>query len=99
MANRKLKKLPKKPKAGASVKAMENYLDRVADIKKENEAIVKENAHAEKLRKQIAAISGTSVRPSKSSARHTPRRKRQVSGAKKSVKKKSAGRKSARRHR
>lgn len=66
MANTQLKKLPKKPKARASVQSMKNYLDRVAQVKKENEAIVKENAYAEKLRKQIAAISGATVRPSKS---------------------------------
>lgn len=90
MAKRKLKKLPKKPKAGASVQTMERYLDRVAAIKKENSVINAENQRAVKLRATIASISPASVTPGKSSSGFTRRKK---SGSKKKAAKKSGGRK------
>ena len=56
MAKLKMLKLPKKPKASASVSVMENYLKRVSEVQKENRRREAENKKAENLRKKIAGI-------------------------------------------
>ncbi len=53
MAKLKLKKLPKKPKASASVTTKENWLKRVADIRKENARIRADKKKSEALDKKI----------------------------------------------
>jgi len=56
-----LKKLPKKPKASASIKVKENYLKKVGEIKKENNKRITANKSAvkknETLQKRIGAVS------------------------------------------
>lgn len=56
MAKLKMLKLPKKPKASASVKTMENYLKRVSEVQKENRRRESENKKADTLRKKISGI-------------------------------------------
>lgn len=56
MAKLKMLKLPKKPKASASVSVMENYLKRVSEVQKENRRREADNKKAETLRKKIAGI-------------------------------------------
>ncbi len=56
MAQLKMKKMPKKPKAKASVKQMENYLKKVAEIKKENSRRTTVNKKADNLRKKISGL-------------------------------------------
>jgi len=58
----KFKKLPKKPKASASVATMENYLRRVADVKKFNDNIKREKTKKEALKRKIAGIRPDSVK-------------------------------------
>lgn len=53
MAKLKLKKLPKKPKASASVTTKENWLKRVAEIRKENARIRADKKKSEALDKRI----------------------------------------------
>lgn len=53
MAKLKLKKLPKKPKASASVATKENWLKRVAEIRKENARIRADKKKSEALDKRI----------------------------------------------
>lgn len=56
MAKLKMKKLPKKPKAGASVRVLENYMRRVKEIEKENRRREAENKKQETLRRKVANI-------------------------------------------
>lgn len=56
MAKLKKKKLPKKPKASASIKSKENYLRRVAEVNKENKKIEALNKKSEQLSKRIAGV-------------------------------------------
>ena len=59
MAKLKMLKLPKRPKASASVSVKENYLKKVAEVKKENAKRKAINAKSEALNKKIdAAIKG-----------------------------------------
>lgn len=58
----KFKKLPKKPKASASVATLENYLRRVAEVKKDNDAIKREKTKREALKRKVAGIRPDSVR-------------------------------------
>ena len=53
MAKLKLKKLPKKPKASASVATKDNWLKRVAEIRKENARIRADKKKSEALDKRI----------------------------------------------
>lgn len=53
MAKLKLKKLPKKPKSSASVTTKENWLKRVAEIRKENARIRADKKKSEALDKKI----------------------------------------------
>lgn len=53
MAKLKMLRLPKKPKATASVAVKENWLKRAADVKKQNEARKRENKKSEELTKKI----------------------------------------------
>lgn len=54
MALLKMKKMPKAPKASASIQAKENYLKRVAEIKRENKKRAALNRRSEALTKKIA---------------------------------------------
>lgn len=58
----KFKKLPKKPKASASLATMENYLRKVAEVKKFNQKVKSDKARKETLRKKIQGISSDSIR-------------------------------------
>ncbi len=65
MAKFKLKTLPKKPKKSASNATKENYLKKVAEVKKHNTQIANAKKKAANLDKRLASISGASVRPGK----------------------------------
>ena len=56
MAKLKMLKYPRKPKAGASVTVMENYLKRRREIEKENNRRKAQNKKAETLRAKIARL-------------------------------------------
>lgn len=56
MAKLKMKKMPKKPKLGASVAAKENWLRKAADVKKENARRASENKRSAELSKKIAGF-------------------------------------------
>ncbi len=56
MAKLKKKKLPKKPKASASIATKERYLKRVSEVNKENKKIDSMNKKSEQLSKRIAGI-------------------------------------------
>jgi hypothetical protein len=86
MAKLKLKKLPKKPKASASVATMEAWLKKVAEIKQHNSGVKRHNDHAASLRKKIAAIGSTDVLPSQRS--FSVNRKKKSGGPKKKASKK-----------
>lgn len=59
MAKLKMKKLPKAPKASASVEVKERYLQRVKEIQRENDRRKAENRKSEELTKKIQkAVSG-----------------------------------------
>lgn len=55
MARLKMLKAPKKPKRSASIESKENWLKRVAEIKKENSKRVALNKKSEELSKKIAS--------------------------------------------
>lgn len=55
MAKLKMLKAPKKPKMSASIETKENWLKRVAEIKKENAKRVALNKKSEELSKKIAS--------------------------------------------
>ena len=54
MAKLKMLKAPKKPKRSASIETKENWLRRVADIKRENAKRASLNKKREELSKKIA---------------------------------------------
>lgn len=54
MAKLKMLKAPKKPKRSASIESKENWLKRVADIKRENAKRASLNKKSEELSKKIA---------------------------------------------
>lgn len=56
MAKLKMLKLPKAPKATASVAVKERYLHRVAELKKVNAQRAALNRKSEELDKKIAAV-------------------------------------------
>lgn len=56
MATLKMKKLPKAPKASASIQSKENYLKRVAEIKRENNRRAALNKKSDALTKKIAGV-------------------------------------------
>jgi len=56
MAQLKMLRYPKKPKARASVTALENYLRKVSEVDKENRARQASNKRKETLRKKISGI-------------------------------------------
>lgn len=56
MATLKMKKLPKAPKASASIQSKENYLKRVAEIKRENNRRAALNKKSDALSKKIAGV-------------------------------------------
>ena len=53
MATLKMKKMPKAPKKNASIEAMEHYLNKVKEIKKENADRVAKNKKRDALYAQI----------------------------------------------
>jgi len=53
---KKEKKYPKKPKAGASLKAMENYLQKCKQIDAENKKIRAHNKKCEEMKKKIQTV-------------------------------------------
>jgi hypothetical protein len=55
MSKLKMLKAPKKPKRSASIEAKENWLKRVADIRKENAKRAAMNKKSEELSKRIAS--------------------------------------------
>lgn len=56
MATLKMKKLPKAPKESASIQSKENYLKRVAEIKRENNRRAALNKKSDALSKKIASV-------------------------------------------
>jgi len=56
MAKLKMLHYPKKPKANASISAMENYLAKTKEIDKKNAQRKAENSKKETLRKKIGAV-------------------------------------------
>lgn len=56
MATLKMKKLPKAPRASASIQSKENYLKRVAEIKRENNRRAALNKKSDALTKKIAGV-------------------------------------------
>lgn len=54
MAKLKMLKAPKKPKRSASIETKENWLKKVAEVKKENARRVALNKKSEELSKKIA---------------------------------------------
>ena len=55
----KLKKLPKKPKATASIATQEAFLKKVEEVKRENAKIIADRKKSKELDKKIdAAIKG-----------------------------------------
>jgi hypothetical protein len=56
MAKPKLRKYPKKPKANSSKRVMENYLNKVKEIDKENAQKIKEYNDKLKLLEKIRKI-------------------------------------------
>lgn len=64
-----LKKYPKKPKASATTASMEKYLDRVADIDKENKKRIGLANEISKIGKKKSSGSATPKKAKKSSRR------------------------------
>jgi hypothetical protein len=62
MAKLKMKSYPKRPKASASLATLENYLQKVREIDKENATRKSTNAKRDKLAKQIAGIGKAGTR-------------------------------------
>lgn len=56
MAKLKMKKMPKKPKASASLATKQNWLKRAAEVKKENARRISENKKSAELSKKIAGL-------------------------------------------
>lgn len=56
MAKVKLQKLPKRPKASASIKIKEAYLRKVEAIRKKNAEKLKNASYSEQLDKKIAGV-------------------------------------------
>lgn len=56
MAKLKMKRLPKKPKANASVEVKENWLKQAAEVKKENARRTQANKRSAELSKKIAGF-------------------------------------------
>ena len=54
MAKLKMKKLPKRPKASASVETKKIWLKKANEVKKENARRARENKVSEQLSKKIA---------------------------------------------
>ncbi len=56
MAALKMKRLPKKPKASASVEVKENWLKKAAEVKKENARRASMNKKSTELSKKISGF-------------------------------------------
>lgn len=55
---KKLKKYPKKPKAGASVEKLQAWLDKCKDIDKMNKPIIAYNKKLKELREKVKKAKG-----------------------------------------
>lgn len=93
MAKLKYLKLPKKPKAGASVNQLSAWLQKVESIKKENQARKRLNDDQVRLSKRVAGIGSTYVIPSGSKVVRASRPKKRA--ATKTAKRKAAPAKKA----
>jgi hypothetical protein len=91
MAKLKYLKLPKKPKAGASIKQLDAWLKRVDGIRKENAQRKSLNDQHERLSKRVAGIGSTYVTPGASRAAMGATRKK--AAPKKTAAKKAAPKK------
>jgi hypothetical protein len=87
MAKLKMLKLPKKPKAAASIAVKERYLAKVEALKKENQRRKGINDYAKKLDAQISGIGSAAVLPNRFAA-FSKRKKKKASGPKKKTAKK-----------
>lgn len=85
MAQLKLKKYPKKPRASASVAILENYLRKVKEVDNENRRIKSENAKQKQLAKKVAAL-----RPGHSSIGSIGTRRKKAAPKKAATKRKSS---------
>jgi hypothetical protein len=83
MAKLKMLKLPKKPKQSASIAVLENYLKRVADVKKENAHRTALNKKRDSLAAKVAGIGRSSSIGSIS----TPKRRKKTTTTKKKTSK------------
>lgn len=97
MAKLKYLKLPKKPKAGASVNQLSAWLKKVEDIRKENQARKRLNDDQERLSKRVAGIGSTYVIPSGSKIVRAARPKKKA--AAKPARKKAVPKKAAKKRR
>lgn len=59
MATLKMKKLPKAPKASASIQVKENYLKKCAEVKRENAKRAALNKKSQALSAKIAKLRST----------------------------------------
>lgn len=83
MAKLKMLRLPKKPKANASVAVKEAYLKKVSETKHENQRRHAENQKSARLDKQIRSINANSVKPSAHSAGSFGKKRRSAKPARK----------------
>lgn len=95
MAKLKFLKLPKKPKAGASIKQLDAWLQRVDVIRKENAQRKSLNDQHERLSKRVAGIGAAYIMPGASRSSVGPTRKK--AAPKKNAAKKVVPRKAAKR--
>ena len=56
MAKLKMLKYGKKPKANASAKSLQNYLDRCKEVDKKNAVRAAENKKVEALKKRVSGL-------------------------------------------
>jgi hypothetical protein len=92
MAQLKMLKLPKRPRASASIATKEKYLAKVDAIKKENQRRKGLNDYGKKLDAKISGIGSATVLPNRFGA--FSKRKKKAGGAKKKA---SGKRKSSKR--
>lgn len=78
MAQKKLKKYPKKPRATASAATIKNYFDKCVGIDKENAAITKENNEQKALATKLKNFT-----PGKSKATGFGKRRKKAAPTKK----------------
>lgn len=97
MATTKYLKLPKKPKAGASVNQLSAWLKKVDEVKRINQARKREADAKKKLQARVAGIGAAYVIPSGTSVVRVSTRKK--AEAAKPAKRKPAAKKAAKKRR